>query len=111
MIEGVTNSTVQPAKQPAGAEKITAEAPEKEQTDVQIDESRRWDRLELSNEYISAKNDNSQSQSESDEQASDSFDSSKLHSYTVTELKEFLMDGSISQSEYDAEIAKREGNY
>ena len=109
MIESITNSTVQSAKS-AEAEKITAEAPEKEQSEVKLDESRRWDRLELSNEYISARNENSQSQSESDEQTSDSVDTSKLYSYTVTELKEFLMDGSISQSEYNAEIAKREGN-
>lgn len=109
MIESITNSAVQPAKS-AGAEKITAEAPEKEQSEVQLDESRRWDRLELSNEYISAKNENSQSQSESDEQTSDSVDTNKLYSYTITELNEFLMNGSISQSEYNTEIARREGN-
>lgn len=40
--------------------------------------------------------------------SSESVDTNRLYQYTDTELKDFLIDGSITQSEYDAEIAKRE---
>lgn len=62
-----------------------------------------------SNEEISSQKDNSSSQSVSADDSSESFDTNKLYQYTDTELKDFLLDGSITQSEYDAEIAKREG--
>lgn len=48
------------------------------------------------------------SQSASADDSSESVDTNKLYQYTDTELKDFLLDGSITQSEYDAEIAKRE---
>lgn len=48
------------------------------------------------------------SQSVSADSSSEEVDTNKLYQYTDTELKDFLIDGSITQSEYDAEIAKRE---
>ncbi len=38
---------------------------------------------------------------------SEAVDTNRLYQYTDTELKEFLLDGSITQSEYNAETAKR----
>ena len=61
---------------------------------AQIDSSRSYDRLEISGKYIS-------------DSSSDDVDTTKLYQYTDTELKDFLIDGSITPSEYDAEISKR----
>lgn len=63
---------------------------------------------EMSAKKTSDSKDNSSSQSVSADDSSESVDTNKLYQYTDTELKEFLLDGSITQSEYDAELAKRE---
>lgn len=63
---------------------------------------------DVSAEKMSDSKDDSSSQSVSADNSSESVDTNKLYQYTATELKEFLIDGSITQSEYDAEIAKRE---
>lgn len=69
----------------------------------------RSDEKSGSNEEISSQKDNSSSQSVSADDSSESVDTNRLYQYTDTELKDFLLDGSITQSEYNAEVAKREG--
>lgn len=61
-----------------------------------------------SDEELSSQKDSSSSESVSVDDSSESVDTNKLYQYTDTKLKDFLLDGSITQSEYDAEIAKRE---
>lgn len=122
----------------------TREAPEKDSAAMQTEESRKRDRYEYSDEYLSdlsakpaygvqvhdmpavqtdeSPNDEkslssgaetasqdkiSSSENASDDDSSESVDTNKLYQYTETELKDFLRDGSITQREYDAEIAKR----
>lgn len=41
--------------------------------------------------------------------SSEDVDTNKLYQYTDKELLDFLLDGSITQSEYNAEVEKREG--
>lgn len=108
------------------------EAFDKVHNAAQANDSRSYDRLELSGEYpdLSAKtadgvkagdsaaqdgsvkisaDEETSTQSVSYDDSSEDVDTNKLYQYTATELKDFLLDGSITQSEYDAEIAKREG--
>ena len=92
------------------------EAFDSKQSAAKADNSRSFDRVELSEKYLSdssaktvgSTEEISASQSVSND-SSESVDTDKLYQYTDTELKDFLIDGSITQSEYDAEIAKREG--
>lgn len=103
------------------------EAFDAERNAAQTNDPRSYDRVEFSGKYlsdssevrsgvksgsdeeISSQKDNSSSESVSADGSSESVDTNKLYQYTDTELKDFLLDGSITQSEYDAEIAKREG--
>lgn len=68
------------------------EAFDAKQSAAKSDNSRSFDRVEFS---VS--------------EEAESVDTNKLYQYTDTELKDFLLDGSITQREYDAEVAKREG--
>ena len=135
MIEHIgTTSTMQTGKlqsaKPVEAAKAQ-DVSEKEQAAVQT-EPRKRDRFERSGEVSyalrspddpkareafdakqsAAKAENSLSFDRAEFSVSDeteSVDTNKLYQYTDTELKDFLLDGSITQSEYDAEIAKRAG--
>ena len=100
---------------------------DKEHNAAQANDPRSYDRLELSGEYpdLSAKaadsvkgdfaeadgsvkmsaDEETSTQSVSSDDSSEDVDTNKLYQYTATELKDFLLDGSITQSEYDAEIA------
>lgn len=128
----------------------TQEVSEKKTPVVQEDESRKYDRYEFSDEYLSASSaksadgikarntsenepsaaqsnelsnnekllksseetasqkGNSSSQGVSEDDSEESVDTNQLYKYTDSELKDFLLDGSITQNEYNAEIAKRE---
>lgn len=81
------------------------EAFDAKQSAAKADNSRNYDRAEFSSNYVSDTSDAQSNEVSSEE--SESVDTNKLHQYTDTELKDFLLDGSITQSEYDAEIAKR----
>ncbi|MDE7361277.1 MAG: hypothetical protein K2N38_05030 [Oscillospiraceae bacterium] len=92
------------------------EAFDEKRNAAQTNNSRNFDRVEFSETYLSedvsanavgSVEEISSSQSVSDD-SSESVDTDKLYQYTDTELKDFLLDGSITQREYDAEIAKRE---
>lgn len=97
----------------AGSEKQIAE---------QTDKTRSFDRLELSDGYLSGKSAKSTDSANAidmsaEDQSSNlndlTYDSSevdtnKLYQYTDRELLDFLLDGSITQTEYNAEVAKRE---
>lgn len=107
------------------------------QNSAQASNPRNYDRLELSGGYISEQSEKADSglntgnisesyvsaanpydvsdtgeetssQDVSYDSSSEDVDTNKLYQYTDTELKDFLIDGSITQSEYDREIAKRE---
>lgn len=69
---------------------------------VDLSEVRSNDNLDSNEETASS------SQSALSDDSAESVDTNRLYQYTDTELKDFLLDGSITQSEYDAEIAKRE---
>lgn len=60
-------------------------------------------------EEVASNDNNSSIQNYLTESSSESVDTNRLYQYTDTELKDFLLDGSITQSEYNAELAKREG--
>lgn len=101
---------------------------------VQADNSRKFDRLELSDEYLSNMSEKSADSSKSQkapekasademtadvtsglsandsstDSSSEEVSSNELYKYTDSQLKDLLLDGSISQSEYNSEIAKRE---
>lgn len=74
---------------------------------AQTDESRNDEKSLSSVRETASQNEISSSQSVSDDDSSESVDTNKLYQYTETELKDFLREGSITQREYDAEIAKR----
>lgn len=107
------------------------------QSAAQASNPRNYDRLELSGGYISEQSEKTDSglntgnisesnvsaanpydvsdtgeetssQDVSYDSSSEDVDTNKLYQYTDTELKDFLIDGTITQSEYDREIAKRE---
>lgn len=81
------------------------EAFDAKQNAEKADNSRSFDRAEFSSKYVSDTSDAQLDEVSSEE--AESVDTNKLYQYTDTELKDFLLDGSITQSEYDAEIAKR----
>lgn len=77
-------------------------------------QTRKYDTFEPSENYISyAANSETDTESVSSTTLttsdSEEISSSDLYSYTDSELKDLLIDGSITQSEYNTEIAKREG--
>ncbi len=62
----------------------------------------RYDRFEYGdNSYVNS-DDGAKAQD-----MSETVDTNRLYQYTDTELKDFLLDGSITQSEYNAEVSKR----
>lgn len=111
-------------KTEAAEEPKTSEAVSEKQTAVQTDNTRSFDRLELSDGYLSgiseestdsanaidvSTEDNSSDVNDLTYDSSEDVDTNKLYQYTDKELLDFLLDGSITQSEYNAEVEKREG--
>lgn len=101
-----------------------SEAVSESQSAAQTDKVRSFDRLELSDGYLSAKSANSTDSANALDTSAEDYssdvnvftydsseevDTNKLYQYTDKELLDFLLDGSITQSEYNAEVAKREG--
>lgn len=100
----------------------TQETSPKEQPEISQEmQASKRDRLELSNEYRSYAQENVQSQesdssvnsnisavTDNESTEAEKVNASELYSYTEYELRDLLFDGSITQSEYNAEIAKRE---
>lgn len=101
----------------------SSEAVSESQAAAQTDKTRSFDRLELSDGYLSGLSaESTDSANALDTSAevqssnvndltydSSEVDTNKLYQYTDKELLDFLLDGSITQSEYNAEVAKREG--
>lgn len=102
----------------------TSEAVSESQAAAQTDKARSFDRLELSDGYLSglseestdsanaidtSAEDNSSDVNDLIYDSSEDVDTNKLYQYTDKELLDFLLDGSITQSEYNAEVEKREG--
>lgn len=133
--------TIRPERNVKALETNAPEASEMNSADsntvqaVQSDDSRKYDRPELSSEYLSGKAEKSPDSSKpqaapkkgmsamqpekasaadvsedglSADISSEEVNSNELYKYTDSQLKDLLPDGSISQSEYNSEIAKRE---
>ena len=75
---------------------------------VKSDKSSKGEKPVNSSQETAAQNENTSAQGISSDDSSESVSSNDLYKYTDSELKDLLLDGSITRNEYNREIAKRE---